>query len=236
MMQNKKIQVAICDDEITIANILKDKLRTLDKDNILEVQIYESGGKLLEKIKEFEVVFLDMEMPEIDGIELGKKLLKRNPQCKIIMETSHVERFKEAFRLGAKRFLSKPFIDEEIEECIQMIQKVELGNQIIEVYKNRELYQISQKDIDYIRAYNGYVYIQVNNTIYRKNCSLSSLFQQLEEKLFVQISREYVVNMAKINDYKRYEVDVVSNNMKISRRLYSQFERAYIDFDLHNRH
>lgn len=64
-----------------------------------EIVAFTNGNGLLEHIEEIQVAFLDIEMPQMDGIELGKKIKEHNPRCKVIMATGMVERFKEAFHL-----------------------------------------------------------------------------------------------------------------------------------------
>lgn len=63
-----------------------------------------------------DILFLDIEMPGEDGIQTGKRLRERGSECKIIMATSMAERFKEGYHIGASRFVTKPFDQEEVEE------------------------------------------------------------------------------------------------------------------------
>lgn len=93
----------------------------------------------------------------MDGIETGREILKRKKDCKIIMETSHEERFKEAFYITVYRFASKPFSIPEIESCLDDAIQTLIGFDEVEFWENRKMCRILQKDIQFLKAYDGYV-------------------------------------------------------------------------------
>lgn len=67
------------------------------------------------------MVFLDVEMPEMDGFEVGRRIYENNPECKLIIATGRVERFKEAFKIHAYRFITKPFQQDEVNDVIEAV-------------------------------------------------------------------------------------------------------------------
>ena len=81
-----EIVIGICDDEIVavqqIEKIVTDYLEKVKKE--AWILLFQSGKELLEHIEKLNILFLDIEMPEIDGIEVGKIIGKRNRDCKII--------------------------------------------------------------------------------------------------------------------------------------------------------
>lgn len=78
-----------------------------------------------------EAIFLDIEMPQMDGIEIGRIIKKIHPKCKIIMAADKEERIKEAFQIEALRFISKPFEYLEVEGAIKALYKQRLGTESI---------------------------------------------------------------------------------------------------------
>ena len=235
------LRVGICDDEPLIIEALQRTILEIADTNGWEISIscFESGRALLEAVDTLEAVFLDIDMPELDGIETGKRIGEMNQECKIIMATSRADKFKDAFRIQAFRFVTKPFDENEIEEALQAIFHTQIGMETIELYEKRNSYQIPQRDISYIAAYDGYSEFVVSgkdtDRILRKDCALSELEQELSKELFFRVSRQYIVNLGKITEYAKGSILIQGKKMLISRRRKKEFEQAYLEYDLRYR-
>lgn len=229
-----EIVIGICDDEMAamlqVEKIVTDYVERVKKE--AQVLLFQSGKELLERTEELHILFLDIEMPKMDGIEAGKIILKRNKKCKIIMATSHLERFKEAFKIDAFRFVTKPFNNGEIEEALQDALDTMIGMENIKFYKNRMVYKVQQRDIMYLKAYGGFVEAKVRNQILRREISLSKMEELLDSNIFYRINREILVNMFHIDSYKNDIIKVDTQIFKVSRRRKKEFERVFIEFDL----
>lgn len=200
-----------------------------------QIEVFTSGEALIEAVKELDVIFLDIEMPELDGIETGRMIRKMNPCCKIIMATGKVERFKEAFHIQAFRFITKPFDMEEIEEALQAVENVTIGNTMLEVSYHRSGYEVKQRQIRYIQAFNGIAELTIDNVVMRKEISLEELEQLLDKRIFVRIHRQFIVNLCWVDSYKNGVVSVGGEKIKISRRRKKDFEEKYVYYDIHYR-
>lgn len=230
----EKVRIGLCDDESVILGILKRQIETVMKEmgTRFEIETFLSGQELLSVANSFHLVFLDLQMPEIDGIEVGKRIRMKNPKCKTIIATGQVERFKEAFRVNAFRFITKPFCQEEVEEAIRSYLKGRIGREKISVYQNRVLYNIEQRDITYLLAYGSYIEVMTDNGIFRKEVSLSEMEKQLENEMFFRVHRKYIVNMAKIDAYRNGIIWVNEKKIEVARRKRREFEQKYLQFDL----
>ena len=104
------MNIAICDDNKDFRAFLEDCLRNYfnEKSTSLNIFQFESGEELLRDELLFDLVFLDVEMGTINGIETGKELKKRNPRNIIFVITSYNGYLDDAFKINAFRFLSKP--------------------------------------------------------------------------------------------------------------------------------
>ena len=230
----KQLIIGICDDQPEVLEALQKLLDEIceEKGISREIVAFTDGNELLEHIKEIQVAFLDIEMPQLDGIELGKKIKERNPKCKVIMATGMVERFKEAFQIQALRFVTKPFSKEEVREALEAAVEGISFSKNIEVYAERNKYEIPEEEIEFIKAYNGYSEFCVGEKYFRKECSLKELEEILNEHLFVRINRDVIVNMSFVEDYDGARVVGEVNAFHISRRRRKEFERKYMEFDL----
>lgn len=235
------LKVGICDDEPLIIEALRRIILDIADKNGWKISIscFESGRALLEVVDVLEVVFLDIDMPKLDGIETGKMIRERKLDCKIIMSTGRTDMFKDAFRIQAFRFVTKPFDKIEIEEALQAVFCTQIGTEIIELYEKRNSYQILQRDILYVIAYDGYSIFVASgkdkNRILRKDCSLAELEQELPKELFFRVNRQYIVNLGEIKEYKGGNILIQDKKIVISRRKKKEFEQAYMEYDLNVR-
>lgn len=232
-----QLRIGICDDEEMILKTLYGLVEQAVRKTGLEFEIlvFSSGKDLLQQAEELEIAFLDIEMPEVDGIETGRMLRQRNSECAIIMATGVEERYKEAFHIRALRFVTKPFDSSEIEEAIEACLERRIGLKTVEAYRNRKLYQVRQREIAYVNSYGSYVELMVRGKRFRKEASMEEMEKLLEPRLFSRADRKYLVNLGHVDDYKNGIVTIGEEKIKASRRRKKEFERAYIEFDLEYR-
>lgn len=230
----KNTIIGICDDQPIVLHELEQIItESLKQWNCQwELRSFLSGQNMLEQADELTIAFLDIDMPAMDGIELGRRIKEINSECHIIMATGRVERFKEAFMIQAFRFITKPFQVEEIREALSAIQENEVSDYAIELYYQRNKVAIPQKDIQYIEAYDGYAELLVGFQRFRKDCSLDELEQELDARFFVRISRKNIVNLRWVKAYKKDKIQIREEYFTISRRRRKEFEAKYIEYDL----
>lgn len=233
-----EIVIGICDDEPEVIGILRENIESVLNDiavykcKILE---YTSPLKLLNEIDNINILFLDVEMAEMDGMEVGKKVMRLNPDCKIIIATSRVDRFKEAFRFNTFRFITKPFPSNEVGVALIEALSNESEENEIEVFKNRVGVKIKEKDIIFIQAYNGYIEIYARDNSFRKDISLNNIETQLNEKYFFRINRQCIINFEYVESYSNNQIKICGHNISISTRKKRDFIERYMEFDLNYR-
>ncbi|MBO5303395.1 MAG: response regulator transcription factor [Lachnospiraceae bacterium] len=230
------MNIAICDDMPKAVEQIKNIVEKYLEEQALEANILEfySGKDVLAEIENIQILFLDIEMPEMDGIAVGGKIRQRNIDCKIIMATGREDRIKEAFKISAYRFVGKPFIKEEVIEAVHAAIQAMLGYEVMELYEKRMVHHVLQRDMQMIKAYDSFVEIAVGNTWMRKDISIKRLLEILDTRLFFQVDRRYVVNIRCIKqyDYKEGKIDICGEVLKVSRRRKKIFDKVYRDFDI----
>lgn len=114
-------RVLIVDDEKNIRLTLSQALSSLD----VEVDTAEDGEQALQKIKgnEFDIILLDLRMPNIDGMEVLRRLRDERPDIPVIIITAHgnIQSAVEAMKLGAIEFLPKPFVPDQIRQLVSRV-------------------------------------------------------------------------------------------------------------------
>ncbi len=230
----KQLEIGICDDEVLAVRQLSRLVqRVVEEENLIcKIYSFTSGEQLLQEVRKMDMVFLDIEMPNLDGIVVGNKIRKMHENCKIIMATGRTERFKEAFKFQAFRFITKPFEVEEIKEVLDAYQDLEIGMETIKLYKDRNPYNIVQKQIQYIISYDSYTEYFVDGKKFRQTYSLNQLETILDSRCFYRVHRQYLVNLYWIQNYKNEIIYIGTEQIPVSRRKRKEFEKFYLEFDL----
>ncbi len=111
------MQIAICDDEEEIRDLLKRKITDLYPGAGLHV--YGSGDELLKAGKHVDLLLLDIQMPGLNGMDTAVEFRKKNPQAVLIFVTALEGYVFQAFDVGAFHYLVKPFDGEKLKEVLR---------------------------------------------------------------------------------------------------------------------
>lgn len=116
------MQIAICDDESIFRKELKSYLSNYRKDNRVCLDIYEfsNGEALFSSDLTFDIVFLDYQMPLLNGMETARKLRKKNSLCSIIFVTNYPDFVFESFEVTPYRFFTKPISENDIKNMLTL--------------------------------------------------------------------------------------------------------------------
>lgn len=123
------INIAICDDEPGVLGDMYRRVSRLRPE--YSAECFGSGGELLKSKKRFDIVFLDIEMPGLDGMETARRLNERSGGIYIIFLTSHAQYMREAFKVRAYRYLVKPVDDKELCESVVHAEREILGRSTV---------------------------------------------------------------------------------------------------------
>ncbi len=194
------IRIGIVDDEemmrLKIHQCIKEILK---KQETVEIRSYDCAEAFLEEIQKkvhFDILFSDIQMLEMNGLELGKRLQKDVPY--IIYITAYMEYAVESYKISAYQYILK----EDMEIRLPQITR-KLLNQIQQEYAQFRVVGTSgiQKKIyfrDIIYVYKGketkYVYYVTTEGEYKERISLNQVWELLEENGFLKIERAYLVN------------------------------------------
>lgn len=123
-MDQKNLKILIVDDEKEIVDILRELMEADGH----SVTVSYDGQKALEIYQKdkFDVVFADISMPGMDGIDLTQKLLRLDKEAKVVVITGRIGTVEVelALNAGAKMFLKKPFGKKDIDQTIEEILKI----------------------------------------------------------------------------------------------------------------
>lgn len=190
-----------------------------------------------------DIVFLDINMPELDGMSLGKILTKLNPNIKIIFITAYRDYAAEAFEIKAFDYLLKPYSEKRITEVLNNltmikdnfpIKEVEKINKVT-VFLDEKMVVLSLDEIYYIEVAEKESLVYTQNEIYTSKLKISKWEEILPKNKFYRTHRAYIVNLDKIKEVEpwfngtfvlkiqdlKFKVPVSRNNIKEFKELLS---------------
>ena len=145
----------------------------------------------------FDIFILDINMPQISGIELAKQILLKQPHAFIIFQ---------AYQLGAIDYLLKPFGKEELERSINRALAYQKEKKVSFLTKNGdESYLINQEDIFYIQADLSEVLVKTKTHFSYIDKKISQMESILDSEIFFRVHRSYLINTRKIKYIKTLE-------------------------------
>lgn len=223
------LKVAVCDDEEMICDEVCKKIRELRPE--YEINSFCSGDELLDSKQIYDIVFLDIEMPEKDGLIVAEELRKREQDEHIIFLTGHSEIMQEAFKVKAHRFLTKSDNDEAFLEALVSAETEIMNEKIICVKEKGKIY-IKLTKISCVEAFGDGVYIYSAQGVFKSGKPLKYWQEELGTEQFYQVNRAVLVayRYTFINKSGTISVDYKKEEIKISRRKRKEFENNYCKY------
>jgi DNA-binding LytR/AlgR family response regulator len=197
------IKIAIVDDEEqTREQILRTLKENIQEQYEVEIKLYASGESFFEEIQKGEtadILFTDIQMQQLDGVELGKLVRRLCPDMYIVFITSYEEYAAESYRIEAYQYILKRDMKERLPAVLQKIyQEKQKESQnffwIGGVTDQRKLYH---KDIICIRKVKGQKYVEfvMVNGAYKERLALHQIFEDLKSPAFIFAGRSYIINI-----------------------------------------
>jgi len=169
-----------------------------------------------------DAVFLDISMPEMDGLHMASEILRYDDRIKIVFATAFDEYAVKAFELNAIDYILKPYSFNRIEMAVNRIKKLLLSEDVsqqkkkreaiqfeatkkelikIPVWKDERIFLCPPADISFLSAEEGYVKVcTCGGESYKSKETLSYFDEKLEQGKFFRCHKSYIVNIEKIKE------------------------------------
>ena len=214
-MNNNHYRCIIVDDEPKAVELLQDSIEELYS-NVQVVESYNDWKSALQAMKanEYDIVFLDISMPQKNGMDLLALL----PELKseVVFVTAHSEHAIDAFNFGATGYILKPINDtllyKTINKAIERInhKRAAASGVTIQPMHSNKIGIPSQKGVDYIdvndilylESINRYTSVVLKNDKLLSSYSIGKYRPMLDDYSFCQVHRSFIVNLSHV---KRYE-------------------------------
>ena len=227
------IRIAIVDDEKVIREQIKKLIEKKQTD--CEIDTYGTGEDLLKADSVYDIIFLDIQMEGMNGIETAKALRQKADNTVLIFITGVKEYVFDAFDVAAFHYLIKPIEELKFYEVYDRAvlevgkRKQQANGQLFVKTRNRNA-TFNQSDILYIESRAKKVEIHTKTDIVEAYAAIGELEKQLVGS-FYRCHRGYLINMAFITEYGNDSITLNNGETIIlSKDKYSEFVKVYMRY------
>ena len=230
MQKSKTISCIIVDDEFIAREIIAIHLSKISSISIIaSCSNAMDAFKYLSKHK-IDLIFLDINMPEIPGISFAKSI---NKDIKIIFTTAYRDYAVEGFELQAVDYLLKPISFERLLKAVntyfevysnqqKVIKEHVDSNEFMFVRSERIMVKIDFNYIIFVESYSDYIKINLHNKTIVTRETISAIEAKLPKKSFIRIHRSYIISIKHITSFTNEQVIILKKSLPISRSYKSK--------------
>ena len=233
------IRIALCDDNKEDMLQLHQKIiewyRENSKNQSVSITEYSDSvylSSVIDAGDSYDVFFLDVEMPKVDGFQLADKIRNKLPAAIIVFLTSHSELAPDGYKFRALRYVSKLLLSQKLPEALEAVQKefsaLESGYLVVPHYT--DALRIPYNEILYVQHIlrSSQIYT-LRQGIIKDNRGLKTIYNLIEDKRFIFIERSTFVNIDFIRELKGNEIFLrTGESLAISRPMLANVKETII--------
>lgn len=215
------LNIAICDDDKGLTSVVEELIYKYDKTNKIDIDVMYSGEELIHNIlkneNRYDLIYLDIEMGELDGIETATRIREVDKNVKIIYITSYSGFAMTAYEVNAFRFLTKPIDEMKFEKYyFSAVKEIEKSDKYFKCTFNKENYRLLIDDIIYFQSDKRVTYIKTSMDNIKYYGKLNDIENDLVSKgvVFYRASQSMLVNPRYVYSHKRDKL-VLKNNEEV---------------------
>ena len=232
------LQIAICDDEQfyreKIKYLLEEYLQA--KGMLYTLHLFLSGEDFLEQCENnvrFDIVFLDISMEEVDGIQAAQRIRSFHSDTYIVFVTAFIDYALEGYKVNAVRYLMKDTLEIALEECMNAIlQKMQVARVTFSFLEGEK--RLYTDNILYVESRGHksiFHYMESEMVSYQIYDKLDSVERNLEGYGFLRIHKSYLVNMKHIRKISNYIVSLdTGEKLHVPRLRFQAVKEGFVAY------
>lgn len=200
------IKVAVCDDDKVIVRKIVNYVKLFEKENGIPISIdeYNCGEKLVLVREKYDLIFLDVEMGELDGIDTAEKIRQVDTRVQIVYVTNYSKYMRTAYKVHAFDFIEKPFNMSDIfrvltdyityakqSEAASISFLVENGCKVENTDNICYLYYVSRKNVEVGTTFETYTVLE----------NLADIYERLDKDQFFESYKGTIINLKYVVGY-----------------------------------
>lgn len=229
------MRIAVLDDNPSDARRLMDYLERYRQEQGLAFQtdaFYASLDFLEEFHGGYDVIFLDIEMPGSDGLEVAQEIRSKDESAGIIFITNMAQYAIRGYEVDAVDFMVKPVgyhnFAQKLEKAIRFAKKRD--QRFLLLSSKDGLCRVAASEILYIEKDKNYLVYHTRRGLFRELGSIQDAREKLGRLPFSECTSGCLVNLGYVDRVGRESVLVLTEELPLSRRMKKRFTQDYIDF------
>ena len=223
------MKIAIVDDDIKWRERVRSEIVRYDVNKEMEIDFFTSGEMYLGSKERYDLSFVDIEMPGMDGFETIARAKETDADGIYIILTTHIEMSRKGYVVNAFRYIDKLQL-EEIKEAIDSAKTVLGRNKKIEVNVIGDgVRKITLKNIIYVETEKHYILVHTRQGTIKCSNTMKEIEDMLPDNWFCRCHNAYIVNLDEIT-HMDDRIVYLSNgsDIDISHRKMNQFRKIYL--------
>lgn len=224
------MRVAICDDERYWRENLKGYIHEYEKKNNIQIltEYFSNGYLLLQSAADFDVIFMDYQMEDLNGIETARKIRNHNKNCIIIFVSAYPDVALDTFEVDAFRFLTKPINREKLFKSLDDYMKTEKEQFLIFRIHNGSV-KLKESDIIYCESVQRRTVIYTADKSYEVLLNIREVEKMLPAEKFMRCHKCFIISFYHVRSYDYNEITLDRNYKAYIGRKYQQHFQQEIE-------
>lgn len=229
------ISIAVCDDELLECFSISAKIRTcMDEMGIpCNIEQFQSGKALLESLGRFDLIFLDILMEGMDGMETARRCRELAYEKILVFLSSSRKYVFEAYDVEAFHYLVKPVDQEKLKNILKRAteKEREFSRDYIVISRERQKRKLFLDTVRYFEIRGRQIDVHEEKGIFTYYEQIGILEKQLQGKGFFRCHKSYLLNLKYVEGYNRQEA-ILDNGERIiiAKRRYEEFCQAILAY------
>lgn len=230
------MRIAICDDLKEYRRSIKCYAEEYFKLHHIETDFdeFETGADLLNSDTIYDILFLDIELGDSNGISVAKEIQKKNKNTVILVVTAYHQYLDDAMDIHVTRYIDKPVTQKRIFSSLDKAMSV-INEDLITLHiRNNHVVRLKLSDIVYLEAKYKGVSVYATDGVYSIKEPIRQLNAMLNASCFAVPHSSYLVNMNYIRIFQRSEILLAepyeNTRISVATRKQAKFKRRFLDF------
>ncbi len=240
------MKLAICDDEKRIRDMIGEAVREVSEK--IEIECFPDAEGILKPEFDADILFLDIQMPGIDGMKAARLLRKGGKKMVLVFETALEEQVFRAFDVGAFHYIVKPFGKTQVKEVIKKaIEQAEEQNYIEKIISKMEENDMTRSitvkssgtntrvllsEIIYAEIFDRQIILHRNDHDDIEYYGRISDLESIAGKDFFRTHRAYLINLSYVKSYDSKEVHLPDAVIPVARGKYQELVKAFLSYHM----
>ena len=213
------MKIVICEDEHIFSEHLVGYIDEWAKEKsvFVETFIYTAAERFLDEwndSEDYDIIFLDIKMDKMNGMDLAKVIRKTNSYIPIVFATNMREYVFKGYSVAAMQYLLKPV---KKEDCFTCLNRVHQGSRVKKYYIVNDIektVKIPVSEIIYIKMFSHTATMVTTGKEYAFRKTISQLLAELNDELFIKCHKSFIINIRHVESISKTYV-IMSNDEEI---------------------